>query len=295
MTGVGNDILPHRNPQTRATWGEGKYSSANRTHFSPFFTPSWRYAKNERGEPDNVLEFPGVPYGPMDFHCNKGINSWNDPNILNTGWLSGLSDLDTSNEYVRQRICDYFVDLISIGFSGFRVDAATNIHPIDLAVIFGKCKVTIGGSIPEDFFTWLEVLTSGEAYLLVQNSEYPFITLLTNQLKVNGLTDDEILMIKIWWCGYPTEPHNDGGTIDIQRKVIQNDDHDQQNPGSSSRDMHDDGCVLVKGCSPDSHRAFEVRLFSNPNGAKNNDNDYPIRMILSSYYFENDIYSRWSI
>lgn len=32
-------------------------------------------------------------------------------------------------------------------------------------------------------------------------------------------------------------------------------------------------------------------LFNNPPGAWNNDNDYPIRMILSSYYFVNDIIS----
>ena len=32
-------------------------------------------------------------------------------------------------------------------------------------------------------------------------------------------------------------------------------------------------------------------LFNNPPGVGNNDDDYPIRMVLSSYYFENDIMS----
>ena len=80
-----------------------------------------------------------------------------------------------------------------------------------------------------------------------------------------------------------------GGRITRTRKVIQNDDHDQQNDGSSSRDMHDEGCVLVKGCEPDKHRAFEVKLFTDPKGAINNDDDYPIRMVLSSYYFVNGV------
>lgn len=294
MTGGGNDVLKHRNPNAGcAEWdGQYKYSSINSTHNSPFYTPSWTYSHNHRGEPDNVLEFPGVPYGPMDFHCNKGLNSWSDPEILNTGWLSGLSDLDTSQEYVRQRICDYFVDLLSIGFSGFRVDAAKHIHPDDLAVIFAKFKESMGGSLPEDWFTWLEVLTGGESYLLVQSgSSYSFTTYFEEQLKKQGMSADDILKIKIWWCGYPVEPYNDNGSIDKRRKVIQNDDHDQQNPGSSSRDMHDAGCVLVKGCEPSKHRGFEVMLFNNPPGADNNDNDYPIRMVLSSYYFENDIMS----
>lgn len=120
MTGGGNDVLKHRNPQAGCTKCDGgnKYSSVNETHNSPYYTPSWTYSTNHRGEPDNVLEFPGVPYGPMDFHSNKGVNSWNDPMILSTGWLSGLPDLDTSTDYVRQRICDYFGE------------------PDDLAVIF---------------------------------------------------------------------------------------------------------------------------------------------------------------
>lgn len=64
-------------------------------------------------------------------------------------------------------------------------------------------------------------------------------------LKENGLSYDDILKIKIWWCRYLTEPLNDQGSIDIRRNVIQNDDHDQQNPSSLSRDMQDNCCALV--------------------------------------------------
>ena len=42
--------------------------------------------------------------------------------------------------------------------------------------------------------------------------------------------------------------------------------------------------MLVKDCGENTHRDFEIRLFSNPNGVSNNDNDWPIRFILSSYY-----------
>jgi len=40
------------------------------------------------------------------------------------GWLTGLVDLNTERENVQERIADYLTDLIGIGLSGFRVDAA---------------------------------------------------------------------------------------------------------------------------------------------------------------------------
>jgi alpha-amylase len=52
---------------------------------------------------------------------------------LNNGWLVGLSDLDTESEYVRQRIASYLTDLLGIGFSGFRMDAAKHIYPESLS------------------------------------------------------------------------------------------------------------------------------------------------------------------
>ena len=70
------------------------------------------------------------------------------------------------------------------------------------------------------------------------------------------------------------------------RNAVQNDDHDQQTPGSSSRDMGDQGCVLIKDCTDSQqHRDFEVKLFESPNGANDNNNEYPIRLILSSFWW----------
>jgi len=46
---------------------------------------------------------------------------------LNYGWLSGLADLDTESDYVRERIAAYLTDMISIGFRGYRIDAAKHI------------------------------------------------------------------------------------------------------------------------------------------------------------------------
>lgn len=73
------------------------------------------------------MEYPAAAYMAQDFHCDRGLNSWTDPFALNYGWLSGLADLDTESDYVRERIAAYMTDLISIGFSGFRMDAAKHI------------------------------------------------------------------------------------------------------------------------------------------------------------------------
>ena len=46
-----------------------------------------------------------------------------------------------------------------------------------------------------------------------------------------------------------------------------------------------EGCVLIKGCSKTDHKAFEIKLFESPNGASDNSNDFPIRIVLSSVYW----------
>lgn len=69
---------------------------------------------------------------------------------------------------MRQRIADYFTDLLSIGFSGFRIDAAKHISPDNLAHIFAKFKANLGGGdLPDDFMTYLEVIIGGEKQLLM--------------------------------------------------------------------------------------------------------------------------------
>ena len=91
------------------------------------------------------------------------MNSWLDPILLNYGWFGDLTDLNTKKEYVRQRIADFLVTLLSMGVSGIRIDAAKYIHPTDLVAILKKIKDNLGGSeLPEDFIVYLEILFEGE-------------------------------------------------------------------------------------------------------------------------------------
>jgi alpha-amylase len=292
MSGGGNDANPHhRNPGAGCAYWGNKTSSMPGGH-SPFYTQSFTYTVGAHTGKQPLQEFPAVPYGPQDFHCERTLSSWTDPLALNAGWLTGLTDLNTERENVQERIAAYLTDLIGIGFSGFRIDAAKHIQPDDLVQIFSKFRRNLGGALPGDFFTWLEVLLGGEADMLMCKAEsgYNYGSYFTGKLAEAGFSAAEISKIKTWNCGYPKEPEKgvdgcDIGKSGLQRQVIQNDDHDQQNPGSSSRDMQSFGCVLIKGCAENDHRNFEIELFTKPPGSRDNANDYPIRTVLSSFYW----------
>jgi len=295
MSGGGNDANPyHRNPQAGCTkWGNKTSSMPGGN--SPYYTQDFVYTLGKHTGKQPLQEFPAVPYGPLDFHCERPLNSWTDPLDLNAGWLTGLTDLNTERENVQERIAAYLTDMLGIGFSGFRLDAAKHIRPDDLVAILTKFRRNVGGSLPSDFFSWSEILLGGEADLLMCNAEsgYNYGTYFTGKLKAAGFSEKEMNQIKTWNSGYPKEPEKgvdgcDIGKSGLQRQVIQNDDHDQQNPGSSSRDMGNAGCVLIKGCDEAEHRNFEVELFTNPPGSTNNNDDYPIRTVLSSFYWGED-------
>ena len=178
MTGGGNDANDnHRNPDANcATWARKNSSlainslhSAIATGPSPMYTQSYVYTEGKYSSQPPSQEYPAAHLGPTDFHCERALNSWNDPLILNAGWLSGLVDINTEKETVRERIADYLTDLLSIGFSGFRIDAAKHISPDNLVIILTKLRNNLGGSLPDDFITWLEVLLGGESDMLMCN------------------------------------------------------------------------------------------------------------------------------
>mmetsp|Transcript_109946 Transcript_109946/g.319976 ORF Transcript_109946/g.319976 Transcript_109946/m.319976 type:complete len:354 (-) Transcript_109946:708-1769(-) len=281
MVGGGNDANPNHRDGTDACNYWGNKESSLEGGQSPSYTQSYVY------EPSNVTglppsqEFPAVPYGPTDFHCERVLNSWTDPLDLNAGWLEGLVDLNTEKDNVQERIAAYLTDLLGMGFSGVRIDAAKHMAPDDLVGIFTKLRRNMGGSLPDDFVAWLEVLLGGEKDLLMcdPDSGYNYGSYLEDGLAAAGFDQDDINKIKIWNSGYPKEPDAGYCTISPVRNAIQNDDADQQTEGSTSRDMGDQGCVLIENCEADEHREFEVKLFEEPNGIQtSNDVDYPIRL-----------------
>ena len=93
------------------------------------------------GSSFGVDSFPAVPYGPNDFNdCRSNITNYGDRGNVQNCRLVSLQDLRTGSDYVRTKIAGYFNDLISLGVSGFRIDAAKHIPAADLAAI--KQKLT---------------------------------------------------------------------------------------------------------------------------------------------------------
>jgi alpha-amylase len=274
MAGNGNDVFPSHCSGS-VYWGAKNSSGGSPFYSQGYAYENWKFTGSRPG-----MEMPAVPYGPNDFHCARSLNSWTDGFILNYGWLVNLADLNTETDYVRQRIADYFTDLLSLGFSGFRIDAAKHISPTNLAAIFAKLKSNLGGSLPDDFITYLEVIIGGEKDLLMcQDNSYNFGQSFANFMRQAGLSDSEINKVKIWESDYPKEFPLCGWPIPSERYAIQLDCHDDQFPGSSSRDMGDSGSVLVKEKNVEKHRNFEIQMLTRTDG------NWKIKLVLSSYTF----------
>ncbi|TFK22386.1 alpha amylase [Coprinopsis marcescibilis] len=275
MSAQGTDVQNHRDGNCRY------YSGHNATENSPYYTSGNTFLNSPFTGTRPTFEFPAVPFGPTDFHCERALNSWTDGHVITRGWLVGLTDLNTEKPYVQDRIATYFVDLLSIGFSGFRIDAAKHIGPASTTTILGRVKGKMGGSFPADFITWLEVLMGGEGGLLAcDGGEWSWYTNLDNKLAAAGISSQDIQKVKVWSSDYPLYmPLCGRWILPPSRFAVQNDDHDQQHEGSSSRDMGSAGSVLVKEKDVGRHRGHVVNLFAR------RDNDWHIKLLLSSYMF----------
>jgi pullulanase len=81
---------------------------------------------------------PGL-YDPQNYHHpDFNIDNYKDAHDVWNGWLSGLPDLDTGSNYVRDRIDEYFNKLEGMGVDGFRVDAAKHMSPQDVKAILDQ-------------------------------------------------------------------------------------------------------------------------------------------------------------
>ncbi|MBK8213206.1 MAG: alpha-amylase family protein [Myxococcales bacterium] len=84
--------------------------------------------------------YPGI-YGPNHFHgCERPIQNWGSRDEIFHCELATLPDLDTAQEHVRTTLAAYLQDLVDLGVSGIRVDAAKHISPVDLSAILGKVR-----------------------------------------------------------------------------------------------------------------------------------------------------------
>jgi len=94
------------------------------------------------GSPYDEYHHPGL-FQSWDFNrCGRNrddsISNYQDRWEVQNCNLATCADLKTGSEYVRGKIADYLNDLLSIGVSGFRIDAAKHIAAQDLQAIFSR-------------------------------------------------------------------------------------------------------------------------------------------------------------
>jgi len=83
--------------------------------------------------------YPGI-WDQEDFHqCgltpNDDIADYSDAIQVRDCELLNLADLRTGDSAVRQRVGEYLADLVSLGVTGLRIDAAKHMPPEDIAAI----------------------------------------------------------------------------------------------------------------------------------------------------------------
>jgi alpha-amylase len=115
-------------------------------------------------------EYPGH-YTAADFHqppcAIQGSDYASNASAVQTCELVGLSDLNTSNPSVQQRIADYLTSLLAMGVRGFRIDAAKHMAPAEVSAIIGLVDASVSDEPP---YYFLEVIDyGGEA---IQATQY---------------------------------------------------------------------------------------------------------------------------
>ena len=93
----------------------------------------------------DTLQFPGVPYGPGDFHgsdvCKTSdleIHDYNNANEVRYCRLVGLRDLRGGYAWVRDQTAAFLNKLVGWGVAGFRLDACKHMFPADITATLSR-------------------------------------------------------------------------------------------------------------------------------------------------------------
>lgn len=121
---------------------------------------------------DGEGNFPAIPYTKENFHdCTKNIGDYTNADEVQNCRLTSLQDLDTSQEYVQDKLADYMNRLLDLGVYGFRVDAVKHIVTADVAAIKAKLAEKSGRNADDIFFEQ-EVIGNASEAAEIQPSNY---------------------------------------------------------------------------------------------------------------------------
>lgn len=118
--------------------------------------------KGIAGSSYSEYTYPGI-YQPQDFHhCGKNGNddiaSYQDKVEVQECELLNLADLNTGAGYVQDRLAAYLNDMIGLGVTGFRIDAAKHMDANELKTILDKLNNRADGERP---YIYQEVIEGG--------------------------------------------------------------------------------------------------------------------------------------
>jgi len=113
--------------------------------------------------------YPGL-YTQTDFHTPCAVYNYQSAANVQDCELVGLADLDTGSATVQQKIADYLAVLARLGVTGFRIDAAKHIQPVELDGIISLVNQTLQAeSRPVPYYFGEVIDYGGEA---VKTSDY---------------------------------------------------------------------------------------------------------------------------
>jgi alpha-amylase len=144
--------------QRCARVGVGIYVDAVINHMTGGIVGS----KGSNGTVFSKYDYPGV-YASTDFHpfCTiMAADYSSNADHVRVCELSGLADLKTDDDSVRDKIAGYLSALTDLGVAGFRVDAAKHMYPADLDAIVSRVNQHAGaGHAPFFFFEVIDGAT----------------------------------------------------------------------------------------------------------------------------------------
>jgi alpha-amylase len=108
--------------------------------------------------------YDAVPWTADNFHAGCSVTNYNDAANVQLCELSGLADLRTEDDVVRDRIANYLVALNAEGVAGFRIDAAKHMQPRDIDAILAKVNAAATAAARALPYVFMEVINNpGEA------------------------------------------------------------------------------------------------------------------------------------
>jgi len=225
---------------------------------------------------DGNHDFPAVPYSDKDFTpaelCSSGcgcVDNYADPNIVRDCYLVGLSDLYGATDYVRDRVAEYFNDLIDLGVAGFRVDAAKHMWPEDIAGIQARLNsLPTRHGFKEDSraFFYHEVIDRNDGAVLVDEYfDLGWVTEFRYSQKIGWAANGD-------WGQFGGLYDPGWGMGPTDRAFVFADNHDNQRG-------HGGGGDVVTHKTPAEYTAAISFMLAF---------DYGFTRVMSSYYFGED-------